>query len=155
MKSDRTLRDYVWSVLTYANMVARGTTVTRGSRRMTKLRCCVRSCFTRCVWSKIRGSRSSLETTGLKRSNVRSFHYVASSHNLIVDAWLPTVEIKRLRLKGGDAWPASVDRALDQVHSVDLTGASGHPELCPVKGYNGSIFLGAIKPSIGQPWAGS
>ena len=27
---------------------------------------------------------------------------------------------------------------------VDLTGASGHPELCPVKGYNGSIFVGAI-----------
>ena len=27
---------------------------------------------------------------------------------------------------------------------VDTTGASGHPELCPVKGYNGSIFMGAI-----------
>ena len=27
---------------------------------------------------------------------------------------------------------------------VNLTGASGHPELCPVKGYNGSIFVGAI-----------
>ena len=27
---------------------------------------------------------------------------------------------------------------------VDLTGASGHPELCPVKGYNDSIFVGAI-----------
>ena len=27
---------------------------------------------------------------------------------------------------------------------VDLTGASGHLELCPVKGYNGSIFVGAI-----------
>ena len=27
---------------------------------------------------------------------------------------------------------------------VDLIGASGHPELCLVKGYNGSIFVGAI-----------
>ena len=27
---------------------------------------------------------------------------------------------------------------------VDLTGASGHLEPCPVKGYNGSIFVGAI-----------
>ena len=26
----------------------------------------------------------------------------------------------------------------------NLTKASGHPELCPVKGYNGSIFMGAI-----------
>ena len=27
---------------------------------------------------------------------------------------------------------------------VDLTGASGQPELCPVKGYNGSLFMGTI-----------
>ena len=27
---------------------------------------------------------------------------------------------------------------------VDLTGAFGHPELCLVKGYNDSIFMGAI-----------
>ena len=27
---------------------------------------------------------------------------------------------------------------------VDLTEASGHPELCLVKGYNDSIFVGAI-----------
>ena len=27
---------------------------------------------------------------------------------------------------------------------VILTGASGHPELCQVKGYNGSILVGAI-----------
>ena len=26
----------------------------------------------------------------------------------------------------------------------NLTEASGHPELCPVKGYNSSIFMGAI-----------
>ena len=27
---------------------------------------------------------------------------------------------------------------------VDLTEASSHLELCPMKGYNGSIFVGAI-----------
>ena len=27
---------------------------------------------------------------------------------------------------------------------VDLIGASDHHELCPVMGYNGSIFMGAI-----------
>ena len=38
-----------------------------------------------------------------------------------------------------------VERAdAGRVCSVDLTGTSGHPELCPVKGYNGSIFVGAI-----------
>ena len=31
---------------------------------------------------------------------------------------------------------------------VDLTGVSGHPELCPVKGYNGSIFVGAINRRV-------
>ena len=41
-------------------------------------------------------------------------------------------------------WRASVDRMLDRVCPVDLTGASGHPKQCPVKGYNGSIFVGAI-----------
>ena len=41
-------------------------------------------------------------------------------------------------------WRASVDRTLDRLCSVDLTGASGRPEQCPVKGYNGSIFVGAI-----------
>ena len=33
---------------------------------------------------------------------------------------------------------------LDQARLVDLIGAFGHPELCPMKGYNGSIFVGAI-----------
>ena len=27
---------------------------------------------------------------------------------------------------------------------VNTIGASGHPEPCPVKGYNSSIFMGAI-----------
>ena len=40
---------------------------------------------------------------------------------------------------------ASISRPdAGRVHPVDLTGASGHPKLCPVKGYNGSIFVGAI-----------
>ena len=50
-------------------------------------------------------------------------------------------------------WHASVDQTLDQVRLVDLTGASDHPELCPVKGYNGSIFVGAINRRGSQPWA--
>ena len=33
---------------------------------------------------------------------------------------------------------------------VDLTGASGHPELCPVKGYNGSILWGLLFKPHGQ-----
>ena len=37
---------------------------------------------------------------------------------------------------------------------VDLTGASGHPELCLVKGYNGSIFVGAINRRWSWPWLG-
>ena len=50
-------------------------------------------------------------------------------------------------------WRASVDWTLDQVRPVDLTGASGHPELCLVKGYNGSIFVGAINRRGSRPWA--
>ena len=38
------------------------------------------------------------------------------------------------------------------LHPVDLTEASGHPEQCPVKGYNGSIFVGAINRRGSQPW---
>ena len=30
------------------------------------------------------------------------------------------------------------------LHPVDLTGASDHPEQCPVKGYNSSISWGLI-----------
>ena len=37
---------------------------------------------------------------------------------------------------------------------VDLIGASGHPDLCLVKGYNGSIFVGAINRRWSQPWLG-
>ena len=41
-------------------------------------------------------------------------------------------------------WHASIDRMLDRVRPVDTTDVSGRPEQCPVKGYNGSIFVGAI-----------
>ena len=50
---------------------------------------------------------------------VRSWHCAASDHHLIVSAWKPTIEIKRLRLNGGNAWHASVDRTLDWVRPVD------------------------------------
>ena len=54
-------------------------------------------------------------------------HYAASGHNL-------TIEIGQLRL--------NVERHMDgversdagRVRPVDLTGASGHPEICLVKG---------------------
>ena len=39
-----------------------------------------------------------------------------------------------------------------RVRPVDLIGASGHPELCPVKGYNGSISVGAINRRWSRPW---
>ena len=36
------------------------------------------------------------------------------------------------------------------VRPVDLTGASGHPEHCPVKGYNDSISWGLLFKPHGQ-----
>ena len=35
-------------------------------------------------------------------------------------------------------------RSIGPESSVDRTGASGHPSLCPVKGYNGSISWGLL-----------
>ena len=49
-------------------------------------------------------------------------------------------------------WRASVDGTLDRVHPIDLTGVSSRPEQCPVKGYNGSIFVGAINRRWSQLW---
>ena len=43
------------------------------------------------------------------------------------------------------------DRTLDRVRPIDMTGASGHPEVCPVMGYNGSIFVGAINRRRPRP----
>ena len=38
------------------------------------------------------------------------------------------------------------------MHPVDMTSAFSHPELCPIKGYNGSIFMGAINRRWFQLW---
>ena len=35
---------------------------------------------------------------------------------------------------------------------VSVTGASDQPEQCPMKGYNGSIFVGAINRRGSWPW---
>ena len=35
-------------------------------------------------------------------------------------------------------------RSIGSEHPVDRTGASSHPALCPVKGYNGSIPWGLL-----------
>ena len=54
-------------------------------------------------------------------------YYEASGRNL-------TVEIGRLWLNA-ERRVDSVERPdAGRVHPIDLTGASGHPEVCPVKG---------------------
>ena len=54
-------------------------------------------------------------------------HCAMSGHNL-------TVEIGRLRLNAERHMDGIERPDADRVHSVDLTGASGRPEICPVKG---------------------
>ena len=78
-----------------------------------------------------------LETTG--RRGPVSGHFItdASGHHL-------TVEIGRsvFEERGHMACIARPDAEV--LLLVDLTGASGHPELCPMKGYNGSISWGLL-----------
>ena len=50
-----------------------------------------------------------------------------------------TVEIRRTVFEAEDAWRASRDRTLRASVRSIRTGASGHPALYQVKGYNGSI----------------
>ena len=66
------------------------------------------------------------------RSCVRSLHSSASGHHL-------TVRIGRLVFeeRGHVVCIARPDARV--LCPVDMTRASGHPEQCPVKGYNGSI----------------
>ena len=53
-----------------------------------------------------------------------------------------TIEIRRFRLNA-EGHVAVIGRPDDEVQCpVNMIGASGHPELCLVKGYNGSISLG-------------
>ena len=87
------------------------------------------------VWSGKTISGSLLETTGRWGFSVRSLLAAASGGFL-------TAEIGRIAFEERDTWRASRDRTLRS--SVNMIGASGHPALNPVKGYNGSISWGLL-----------
>ena len=80
-------------------------------------------------------SGSLLEMTRRWGFSVRSLLAAASG-------CLMTVEIGRVAFEERDTWRASRDRTLRS--SVNMIGASGHPALNPVKGYNGSISWGLL-----------
>ena len=71
------------------------------------------------------------------RSCVRSLRSSTSGHHL-------TVGIRRsvFEERGHVACIARPDAG--DLRPVDLTGASGYPVLCPIKGYNGSISWGLL-----------
>ena len=71
------------------------------------------------------------------RSSVRSLRSSASGHHL-------TVGIRRsvFEERGHVACIARPD--VEVQRPINLTGASDHPVLCPVKGYNGSISWGLL-----------
>ena len=71
------------------------------------------------------------------RSNVRSLRSSASGHHLTIG-----IERSVFEERGHVACIARPD-AGDQ-RPVNMTRASGHPVLCPVKGYNGSISWGLL-----------
>ena len=71
------------------------------------------------------------------RFSVRSLRSSASGHHLTVGIGRSVFEEKE-----HVACIARPDAGV--LRSVDMTGASGHPVLCPVKGYNGSISWGLL-----------
>ena len=71
------------------------------------------------------------------RSSVRSLRSSASGRHLTVEVGRSTFEER-----GHVARIARPDAEVQR--PVDMTGASGHPVLCPVKGYNGSILWGLL-----------
>ena len=77
------------------------------------------------------------------RSSVRSLHSSMSGNYM-------TVRIRRsvFKERGHVACIARPDAGV--VRPVDLTRASGHPEQCLVKGYNGSILLGLLFKPYGR-----
>ena len=77
-------------------------------------------------------SGSLLETTGRWGFSVRSLLAAASGHHM-------TVEIERsvFEERGHVACIARPDTGVQR--PVNMTSTSGHPVLCPVKGYNDSI----------------
>ena len=60
----------------------------------------------------------------------------ASDHDLGVALSHLTVEIVQMSLNAGDTWTTISDRTLGLVRLVDLTSASGRPEL----GYSESLM---------------
>ena len=66
------------------------------------------------------------------RSSVRSLHSSASGHHLTIG-----IERSVFEETGHMACIARPDAGA--LCPVDMTGTSGHPVLCPVKVYNGSI----------------
>ena len=62
-----------------------------------------------------------------------------------VDWTRPVEEIRLGELTGND-WTLGLQRP------VSLTGASGQPALCPVKGYNGSISWRLLFKPHGRLW---
>ena len=77
------------------------------------------------------------------RSSVRSLHSSASGHHVTVGIGRSVFEER-----GHVACIARPDVGV--LRPVNLTGASGHPVLCPVKGYNGSIRGGSLFKSYGR-----
>ena len=71
------------------------------------------------------------------RSSVRSLRSSASGHHLTVGIRRSVFEERR-----HVACIARPDAGV--LCPVDMTGVSGHPVLCPVKGYNGSILWGLL-----------
>ena len=77
------------------------------------------------------------------RSSVRSLRSSASGHHF-------TIGIRRsvFEERGHMACIAQPDTRV--LRPVDMTGASSHPMLCLVKGYNGSISWGLLFKPHGQ-----
>ena len=77
------------------------------------------------------------------RSSVRSLRSSASGHHF-------TIGIRRsvFEERGHVACIARPDAEVQR--PVNLTGVSGHPMLCIVKGYNGSISWGLLFKPHGQ-----
>ena len=71
------------------------------------------------------------------RSSVRSLHSSASDHHLTIG-----IRCSVFEERGHVACIARLDAGV--LRPVDMTRASGHPVLCPVKGYNDSILWGLL-----------
>ena len=63
-----------------------------------------------------------------------------------------TIEIGRFQLNVERHVDGIARQDAGRVRPVDLTGSSDCPEQCPVKGYNGSIFMEAINRRGSRPW---